>query len=103
MPSSVTIATIFSLNGTTDIKVEADGATTQPAADNILLIEVEAPRFQCHRQRFRSQSRHRSSVEQGAGMKRTINSTGRRKLTLDQVTIRMDGLAARRGRAALFG
>lgn len=35
----------FSLNGATDIQVEAEGATTQPAADNVLLIEAEAPDF----------------------------------------------------------
>jgi hypothetical protein len=35
----------FSLNGTSGIQVKADGATTQPAADNVLLIEAEAPDF----------------------------------------------------------
>lgn len=35
----------FSLNGATDITVQADGATTQPLADNVLLIEADASDF----------------------------------------------------------
>ncbi|KHL24106.1 hypothetical protein PK98_15585 [Croceibacterium mercuriale] len=35
----------FSLTGPTDIGIQAEGATSQPAADNVLLIEADAPDF----------------------------------------------------------